>query len=237
MSRFRTYTLLMTVLLLLVIVVLAWQLRGPFNEYFPLLSLRVEGPLQQVTARSVRDVVVPYTEGGFFAADLAAIRQAVLAMPWVRQVSVQRLWPDTLRLVITEQRAVARWRDQALVNEVGELFTPSTLASAELARLPYLDMAVENGHVDVRILSGMEQILKVNNGQLASLKQDRRGSLRLLLKGDFELYLGHEQPLARLARFFRFFPRLSALTEGGFSIVDLRYKNGLAVRRKMPAHG
>jgi len=39
--------------------------------------------------------------------DLDKARQGVLALPWVRSVSITRSWPATVRVVITERTAVA----------------------------------------------------------------------------------------------------------------------------------
>jgi hypothetical protein len=39
--------------------------------------------------------------------DPSAIRQRVLALPWVAQVSVEREWPGTIRIRVTERRPLA----------------------------------------------------------------------------------------------------------------------------------
>ncbi len=222
----------LTVLAVAMTVWLSWSTWPSLAAHFPLRKVQVEGPLQHVGAATVRDVVAPLTDGGFFGADLVAIRSAVMALPWVRQVRIQRLWPDGLRLVIGEQRAVGHSRDGALVNEDGELFRPATVPDGLLARLPELDMPLQDGRLDIALLHDLERLLQDQRLRLQRVRMTQRGALRLTLTDKVELLLGREEQLSRLARFVRVYPRLTALAGSGVSTIDLRYRNGLAVRRQ-----
>ena len=89
---------------------------------FPLREIRVEGQLAHVTREQVKLISSRYIHGNFFTLDLEKTRDAFQKLPWARNVSVRRRWPDQLQVVIEEHRELARWGSIAMVNTYGELF-------------------------------------------------------------------------------------------------------------------
>ena len=89
---------------------------------FPLKAVSVEGELTHVTREQLKLIVGRHLRGNFFTLDLVQARVAFQKLPWVRNVSVRRRWPDRLEVTVEEHRELARWGDIALVNSYGELF-------------------------------------------------------------------------------------------------------------------
>src|SRR5665647_3859500 len=89
---------------------------------FPLREVRVEGELAHVNREQVKLIVARHLNGNFFTVDLEKARNAFQKLPWARNVSVRRRWPDKLEVVIEEHKELARWGNIALVNTYGELF-------------------------------------------------------------------------------------------------------------------
>jgi cell division protein FtsQ len=61
--------------------------------------------------------------GNFFTLDLNAARAAFETMPWVRNASVRRLWPDQMNVTLEEYRPLGTWGDTQLVSVDGDVFT------------------------------------------------------------------------------------------------------------------
>jgi cell division protein FtsQ len=79
----------------------------------PIQSVAVEGRFQRVTPGDVERVVKTQVAGkGLLSVDLAAVRRAIHALPWVDAVSVQRAWPRGLTVLVIEQTAAARWGER-----------------------------------------------------------------------------------------------------------------------------
>ena len=106
------------------------------GQTWPVNWLDVVGDLQRTTSGQVRAAVMPHAERGFFAVDLAEVRSAVAALPWVADASVRRVWPDTLEVRVVEHRPVARWNETDLLSQHGEVFTVS--GAGALQGLPHL---------------------------------------------------------------------------------------------------
>src|SRR6478736_2927725 len=93
---------------------------------FPLREVKVEGQLSHVSREQVKLIVAKHLKGNFFTLDLVKARNAFEKLPWARNVSLRRRWPDKLEVVIEEHQALARWGSVALVNTHGELFHAAT---------------------------------------------------------------------------------------------------------------
>src|SRR3990167_5816001 len=89
---------------------------------FPLREVKVNGELHHVTREQLKLIVSRHLRGNFFTLDLVQTREAFQKLPWVRNVSVRRRWPDRLEVTVEEHKELARWGDIALVNSYGELF-------------------------------------------------------------------------------------------------------------------
>lgn len=204
---------------------LSW-LRDPAT--LPLQAVELEGRLEQVRGEAVRQAVAPHADSGFFAVDVAAVRRAVEALPWVAEARVRRIWPDRLGVEVTEHRPLARWNEDGVVSHEGTLFHPREETIPE--GLPTFrgpdamaaDMAERFGELG-RTLEGAGLALQ-------GLAADRRRAWRLELDNGIEVVLGRDAWRDRLKRFLASWPETLQPMADRIRAVDLRYTNGFAVR-------
>lgn len=96
----------------------------------------------------VYDAALSGPTNAMLTADLPAIRQRLLALPWVADASVARRLPDTLSIVIVERRPVALWQHRqrfALIDISGAVLPTPRLD--RFAGLPVVVGAGANGRV------------------------------------------------------------------------------------------
>src|SRR5207245_857953 len=84
------------------------------SPLFPIRELEVDHGLKHSTRQQIEAAVRGSIAGNFFAVDLSAIRAAIEQLPWVRRVTVRRVWPDRIEVSVEEQVALARWGVAAL---------------------------------------------------------------------------------------------------------------------------
>jgi len=197
------------------------------------LTLEVAGELQRVPAGAVQQVVAPRLNVDFYELDLAAVKAAVEALPWVAHARVERAWPATVRVYVQEHRAVARWGERALLSDQDVVFTPPELP-ADLAGAPRLagpdgqQAAVRGAFVALG-----EQLADTPFTPVA-LEQNARGEWTARTGQGIELRLGRGAPLDAVSRLAG--PVRTAL-EGRLqevTYVDLHYINGFAVGWREP---
>ena len=109
---------------------LAWGLDRPVRV------ISMDGSFQRVSPGEIEKAIAPFSQTGFMSADLDDIQRAIETLPWVEHARIQRHWPNSLHVTVTEQTAAARWLDAGLLNMRGELFVRSAAhVPAELPRL------------------------------------------------------------------------------------------------------
>ena len=160
------------------------------------------------------------------ATSIQAVRDRAKRVPWVREASVRREFPDKVEIAFETHDAVARWGDRALVSSRGAIFAapfegtlprfrgPDGAAPAMAAEYPPIARTV--GPLGAAV---------------AELRVSPRGGWHLVLDNGLELELGRGrgeiQP--RLARFVAAWPGLAARgVDTRFA--DLRHANGFAIR-------
>jgi cell division protein FtsQ len=212
--------------------VIGWLAAQP---WFALRAIEVKTPVAHVTEAQIRLVAERQVRGTFFTVDLERVRNSLEKLPWVREARVERRWPDTLVVSLVEHVPLARWNDDALMNESGEVFVAA--ASAKLPRLS----GPEDASAEVVDAYRRHQAALAPLGMtIAELRLSPRRAWRIRLDNGMALALGREQTDARLARFVALYPRLFGAQPATPDAapadpiapvsVDLRYADGFAVR-------
>jgi cell division protein FtsQ len=200
-------------------------LRDP--SVLPLKLVRIDGELHHLDRRSLEQAVGGAMEGNFFTVDLDRVRAAALKLAWVDQVTVRRIWPDTLKMWVEEQRPLARWGASQLVNGRGGVFTPEPEAlKAELPSLTGPEGQIAEMVARYRRMGRRFAALEL---VIDRLVLDGRGAWTVGFKQGLELKLGQLDTEARVERFVRLYPRLEQAEKRRVKRVDMRYANGVAV--------
>ena len=201
-----------------------WVLR---SVHWPISVVRIDGQLARTGPEPVERIVSRHTAGaGFFSLDLDALRADLEQLPWLRTASLRRIWPDTLRVQVSEHTAAAFWNGAALVSTRGTVFRPDTVPPLEL---PVLSGPDGHGRQMLQRLWALDRRLQPLGLSVHGLHQDARRAWRVELGNGITLRLGRGDIDARLDRFVAVWPAVLARKAERVEAVDLRYPNGFAV--------
>jgi cell division protein FtsQ len=192
-------------------------------ERFPVTGVELKGELKNTTRTEV-EAALPRAKGNFFATDLAEVRLALERLPWVRRVTVRRVWPGRLEVSVEEHVALARWGDDALVNTHGERFMAKTKDALPLFTGP----GGTAREVTRRYHRFTEIVAPLGTG-VERVVLSQRYAWQLRLGNGLHVMLGRDGDLAetRLRRFVESYP---SVRKKQHEYVDLRYPNGFALR-------
>ena len=194
----------------------------------------VSAPVQRVefsgdTARIPPEALEAFAasiRGSTVRASLGAVREAARRIPWVRNASVRRSFPDAIEVRLETYEPLARWNDAALLSTRGEIFTAAF--DAPLPRLRGPDAAAP---LMARRYPALAAAVAPLASPIAELRLSPRGAGQLTLASGLDLDLGRADLEERVARFASAWPELAAR-----GIVpahaDLRYANGFALRKE-----
>jgi len=197
------------------------------DDTLPILHVSVEGDFDYVDKSVLMNAVSPFTRGSFMTVDVAGIQAAGEELPWVKEVQVRRIWPDSLHLNVVEQVAVARWGLKSFVNAQGELFTPS--AAIELDGLALLEGPEESFKMVTQRYLQMTTILQNEGLEITSLMMDKRRAWSMTLSNGMNVVFGRENYEQRFKRFVRIYKHGLGQYQTQIAAMDMRYPNGLSV--------
>jgi cell division protein FtsQ len=236
-----TRAMLGVLLLCLLYGVYQWLSRQPMFDFRVVQVRPVKGmPLRYVDAVTVRSAALPRIRGNFFTADLQAVRAAFETVPWVQRASVRREWPNKLVVTVEEYKLLGTWGEEEgrLLSADGFVFT-ANLAEAEAAvegRLPELAGPDDSAREVAARLADLRNWLAPLKLTPQSLSLSPRYAWTARLSNGVTLHLGraHDREVlkARIDRFVHVYPQLSVAMSGQIVSVDLRYPNGLALRKR-----
>jgi len=207
---------------------------------FPIASVVVEGRFQYLDREAVQTAVSAYSREGFFAMDVDALHDEIVAMPWVYSARVQRVWPDGIALTVVEHRAMARWNVDSLLTESGVVIAPPQLDGdskkrsawrAHFANLPFLQDETGKPQALWQRFVQASRALHGVGLTLHGIHNDRRNAVTLVLDNSMSIRLGRGWFDKRLNRFVAVYVRYIAPRLNDISYVDMRYPNGFASGR------
>jgi cell division protein FtsQ len=197
------------------------------ETYLPLEYVRVEGDIWNLDADEFRKALLPYLRGGYLAADLKGIEAEARAFAWIDTARVARIWPDTVAIQVEEQKPVALWGQDSLLNDRGERFTPPSVAAYE--RLPRLSGPDGQEKLTLGTLRALNAKLEPEGMRIAALSLSPRRAWTAQLEGGMEIVFGKQDPMAAMQRLLSLLPRLGEERVAAIQKLDLRYPNGFAV--------
>lgn len=193
---------------------------------FPLREVKIDGQLAHVNREQIKLIVAKHLKGNFFTLDLVKARDAFQKLPWAREVSVRRRWPDKLEVAIEEHQALARWGNIALVNTHGELFQAATDAELPVFYGP------GDGVMEVtKSYGNYSKILNQANIKIAQVTLSPRRSWEIKTDKGLLIALGRVDMDARLNKFAGAYQSTLSQLNVQVAYADLRYPNGFAVRK------
>jgi len=207
----------------------AYWVSGPVAKVFerPIKSVVVEGDFNLISKQRATELISNEIDGDFLQLDLMQLKNALLGDPWVEKVTLNRRWPDTLVVKITEQKPIARWGD-GFLNQRGEIVRVEE--ASKLSGLPWLQGSEADAPEILQQYQDLSQILRSRGLEVIALKCDNKKSWRLTIKNHVEIALGRDQVMEKIRRFVTVYDTHLSNVWMDVKAIDVRYTNGVAVR-------
>ena len=212
-----------------------WAVRLPA---FDIKGISVSGDVSHNNNMTLRANVAQRLQGTFFTVELARVKEAFEAVPWVRRAVVRRVFPDRLQVVLQEHQAVAYWGAEGelrMINSYGEVFE-ANVGEVEQDMLPQLDGPEGQSAEVLAMYRVVAPLFAEMELPVARLELTGGSSWRARLDTGASIELGRGSAAdveSRVRRFLRTLVQVSSRYERRTTAVesaDLRYENGYAIR-------
>ena len=200
------------------------------SDTLPIKQVRIEGDFTNLSPVDLQLLVTDKVRGGFFNLDVDAVRLALLEEPWVSEVTVERIWPDALRVIVTEQVPYVRWKDSGLLNAEAKYFAPE--ASTIPQHLPLLSGPEDSEQLLVERFNLINERVQVLGFRVASVTLNERRAWSFQLENGIKVVLGRRDFEERLNRFLTLIPTTISGRVAQTDSIDMRYTNGFSIRWK-----
>lgn len=208
---------------------LAWQKIFDINS-FPFRHVKIVTDQHHVPIHQIETIIIKNLKGGFFSLKESELKNSLTTLPWVDAVSIRRVWPDTLVVSLSEQKALARWNNEAVFNRNGIVFTPPIKTIPN--NLPSLiGPADSQEEVFNQFIILQKQLSTLHLG-ISNLTLNDRHSWLMVLSNGIKVIIGDTDVDNRITKFLEFYPQLIKNKSSEIKYVDLRYSNGMAVKWK-----
>lgn len=206
------------------------------SPYFSLTELTLEGDQQKVPIIRVKDAIEGVATGNYFSVDLNKIRDAVLLVPWVKDVRVRRFWPNRLDVQVDVYKAVALYEDGRLVSDEGEIFSANPEEAAEGDDLPQFSGAAQMMPTIVKHYRAFEEAVRQIPAKITEVDYSDRGSWTVVFqsptipptKVDLGIDIVNDSIDTRFLRVAQSYQSIFDMMSGPPSSIDARYHNGFA---------
>lgn len=213
------------------------------EQRLPVQEIVFSGNLNMLNEDDLAGIIQSQLTASFFALDVNEVHALMEAQSWVYSASIRKRWPSKLYIHIIEQKVVAAWNGDLLLNQYGDTFDGGIrLSSTEVSSNPkrvQQTVSKENqipqlfGPVgsEKTVLTGythMQRLLNASKLNIEQLVLSERFAWQAKLSNQVALKLGRREYINRLQRFIDVYPLLSQ-QERKVEYVDLRYDTGLAV--------
>lgn len=201
-----------------------WALKP---ENFPVTGVQIVNDQGFVPQAVLTELVMPHLGRGFIRLDVSAIADSLMQQPWVKQVTVRRIWPDSLVIRILEHQPEAQWNQEGILSLSGKYIEPD-LKDFRLS-LPQLLGPAGQQLLVYKQFKIFEEALRPYGLKVLRVELADRGAWSLQLDSQTQVLLGKVEVMKRFERFIKSFDTIIEKQGVVPHTVDCRYTSGIAV--------
>ena len=202
------------------------------KSLLPISTIQLVGSFQHIDQSEVEAGLQQFIGEGFFSLDIQRVQRMLNNRPWVETVSIRRLWPDRLQIIITENRPIARWDSDHLISDKAIVFEAE---AEEFTQLPVIKSSSDSARQILTLYYQLVARFEALNERVAVLRKDSRGALDIQLENGLNIKLGRQDLERKINRFVAIYPQHIYPRRNQIQQLDLRYSNGFAVAWKLKA--
>lgn len=195
---------------------------------FPVNTVKIAATYQHISHQQLEEILSRHLNASFFALSVNQLHADLSALNWADDVQIERVWPDTLKIMLVEKKPVAIWND-SMLTEGGDMFDGG---QRDESTLPHLRGPVNQQQEVLQVYKKMSKILSIYGLHAASLEWRDNHAWDLTLANGVQLRLGKRDLEMRITRFCKAYPAVFADKPEQLASVDLRYPRGMAVQWK-----
>ena len=194
---------------------------------FPIKEVVIEANVKQLNSPELQKILQEEARGSLLLHFPQALAKKIKRLPWVDTVSVERVWPGTLRIALLQKVPVARFGSTQFVDQRGELFIP--IDEQAYGSLPDIEGPADRATQLLSAYQALNSVLVPMNLRITRFEVSPRLAYILTLSNGIVLYMGSSDVVSRLETFVKVYAKILQPRASEIDHVDMRYGSGMAV--------
>src|SRR3990167_2389691 len=199
-------------------------------QRFPINTYKISAKYEHITRAEIERVLARFGNDSFILMSTNKLKNEFSKLAWANEIDVQRVWPDTLKITITEKEPAAYWNDEILTKDGQLIFTnlEDLQRQVQVKFLPQLSGPDDKRKEVLQNYQKLSKLLGEYGLRAVSLNLQPNLSWDMKLSDGVELRLGKMDIERRVQRFCKAYSAVFADRPEQISRVDLRYAHGMA---------
>lgn len=194
------------------------------QNQFHIEKINIVGNPKHITQSQLSFIAKNRLHGTFFTLDIDALQYEFRQVPWVKDVTVSRDFPDSITVKINEYDAIARFGDDGLIAQDGKVFN----GADDNPLLPVFYTDSSNIMAALKDYKIIQPLLQQNNVTLQKLYLGGTGITKLYLSNNLLVTICGSDITAAWQTLTKYWGQLYQLNPN-LTTVNMCYKNALAI--------
>lgn len=191
----------------------------------PVRHIKMDTQVERVDLAALQQRILPHIRG-FFSTNAMALKQDILKDPFIDEVIIKRIWPDTLLVSLKELTIIASWGDKEAVSSKGDVLPVKVDPDKHLPI--FLGPSGQAAKI-LEQYNAFVTILRPFNMSISEINLNLRQSWQITLDNGLRILLGRKDLIEHLNSFVSVYPKLKKIHGENLESVDLRHSNGISV--------
>ncbi|WP_440616249.1 cell division protein FtsQ/DivIB [Cysteiniphilum sp. 6C5] len=214
----------------LIFVGLLLSVRYVFKEssaHLQKVAIVTKGELDYISKPQIIDLIKPFQQDTWWELDVENVTQAIQAYPGIKEIKVQKQWPDQLVVELTEYQPKAYWNSRnEILLEDKEVIAPKYFSG--IGNLPVFYGQKDDIDTIEKTYERLQKIAADNGFSIRDISF-QGNQWQVTLNTDVRVWLGSSQIEQKLLQLLQNYKSIEIPKGKKLATVDMRYHSGFAV--------
>lgn len=193
------------------------------HNMFRIKHIVIEGDIKHVTPIQLTYVANNKLHGTFFTLNIDDLKSQFEVLPWVKQVILQRQFPNTIIVKIAEHNALAHIGEEDLLAEDGEVFD-----GADDSGLPTLYVSVDKASLAYAKYQQIESVITRHDDYITKLWMSDPRIIKVTTESNLNITICDQDFETKLLEIDTYWDKLHQINSQ-LSSMNFCYKNAVAI--------
>ncbi|WP_116963780.1 cell division protein FtsQ/DivIB [Fastidiosibacter lacustris] len=231
--RLRLYFKLFCFIVIIVGVVLGFDfVFKQYGAHLQQVNVLAKGELGYISKVQIIDLIKPFQKDTWWMLSVKEIETTLRSYPGIKNIKVQKKWPNELLIELTEYKAQAYWNtSKQILLENNEIITPKYLS--ETLSLPTFNG--DPGDIPL-IVDRYQKLQDISKAHQRVIKQIlyQGNQWKVVLDNEVNVWLGSKNIENKFKQLLENYQNIAIPESQKIESIDMRYQNGFAVRFVKP---